>query len=212
MSSNDYLAFVCGLFGATAVSLALFIFFDRHQRRAGEHGVPAARGFDAGGVDPGMLPPPPAYAPPLPAVPPIYIQVIPPPAPPSHIPPYYANNTQHGHRRAPLSSDGPGQQPVVSTRIPSLQRPTDLQLLVHQQQNLYTQQWEEHSPTDLPTENVAFVIYSRTQRFPLLPAKIYLLEIYSEVLQDVLKDCDCLKFAESVFDAKPRVHDTFKPA
>lgn len=208
MSSSDYLSFVCGVLATTAISLALFILFGPHQKRSNEHEAPAVRDLDARGMEPGMLPPPPAYAPPLPAVPPIYIQVTSPPAPPpQQIPfvPYYPNPVPGN--RTPPPADGPGPQPVVATRIPPIQRPTDLQLLVHQRQNLYTQQWEEHSPTNLPTENVAFVIYSRTQRFPLLPAKIYLLEIHSEVLMDILKDCNCLKFAESVFDAQPRVPD-----
>lgn len=93
----------------------------------------------------------------------------------------------------------------MATGVPPLVRLNDLQLLVHQQQNIFTERWEEYSPREFPTKDVAFLIYARRQRPPLVPSTLFLLEIHSESLKRVLKECDCLEHVESVFDPEPKV-------
>lgn len=202
MSTSNRVAFVCGVFAATSASLALFAIFSRRREtseRAADTAndrVSAIRDIDAAMLSAVPQVPPPAYMPP-PAAPPVYFIT----APTVPVVQHYAPAPP------PRMDPPPPPNPVrpLATVIPSLQRVNDLQLLVHQQQNIFTDLWEEHSPRKLATEDIAFVILSRTQRIPLVPAKIYLLEIYSDALKRVLTKCNCMKYVESVHDVRPQV-------
>lgn len=145
------------------------------------------------------LPPPPAYVPPPPPpiVPPIYIVNPPPTYPPAHF--------IEPRPRAVPPPPPPDPEEPLSTIKPAIQRVNDLQLRVHQQQNIFTEQWDDFCPKKLSTDNLAFVIYSRSQRTPFVPETLFLLEIVSDSLKRILKECDCLKYVESVFDPTPRV-------
>ena len=212
--SGSVLAFVCGLLAATSVSLAAFTYFSRRwESSARNPNRPTERPRSAQAIDAGLLhapgvqgappPYPPPYAPaPQQAPGPIYViapqpiqipiqpVVMPPPMPPQMGPP------QMGP---------PPALPPTATRIPPLVRLNDLQLMVHQQQNIFTERWEEYSPQEFPTQNLAFVVFARRQRYPFVPSTLFLLEIHSESLKRVLKGCDCLKYVESVFDPEPQV-------
>jgi hypothetical protein len=194
------------LLAATSVSLAIFTFFSRRWESAirnpdTQNGRPRpAQAIDVGLVHPtGPQGAPPPYAP---APPPATIYVIPQvmPIPMQPYAPLPPPMPQMGHPPPPASP-----RPPVTIRVPPLVRLNDLQLLVHQQQNVFTEHWEEYSPREFPTKDTAFVIFARHQRLPLLPSTIFLIEICSESLKSVLKGCDCLKYVESVFDPRPRV-------
>ncbi len=203
----------CGVLAAASTSLVLFNLLSASSRRSSErtsetNGSQSVRGDDtdaqtratssspAPSTQPLGLPPPPAYMPPSP-IPPVYILT-----PPMPIPTYYP--TPFIEPQRPV---GPPPRPIqpVSTVKPSIVRLNDLQLLVHQQQNIFTEQWDDFSPRELPTENVAFIILSRSQRTPFVPKTLFLLEILSDALKRVLKKCDCLRYVESVFDPAPQV-------
>lgn len=83
----------------------------------------------------------------------------------------------------PSPPPNPDDPPPIAGKFgPSIVRVNDLRLLVHEQLNIFTQQWEEFSPPELPMEdlNIAFVIRSRIQR---TPSRLVLLEIRSDALK-----------------------------
>lgn len=190
MSTNVRLSFFCGMFAATSASLALYLFFQSRQE-------PSSRGVSntSSTSDTDLLtrstaeqhfpiPMPPVAMPPVYMIAPPMMPMQPYPTPPPPPPPDYP-------------------PPVDAKFCPSIVRVNDLQLLVHERQNMFTDQWEEFSPRELPMENLAFVMRSRIQRTPWVPSKLVLLEIRSDALKRVLKECDCLRYVESVFDPMP---------
>lgn len=212
--STSFLAFVCGLLAATSISLAIFTLLSRGRESAihnpeGLNGRPRpAQAMDVGPVQssgPQGAPPPYAPAPPPPS-----IYVIAPQSTPMPVQPYF---TQPPPQMRPPPFPAPpfappplaNPPPPVTTSVPPLVRLNDLQILVHQQQNIFTERWEEYSPCEFPTTDIAFLVFARRQRHSFVPSTLFLLEIYSESLKRVLKGCDCLKYVESVFDPRPQV-------
>ena len=103
----------------------------------------------------------------------------------------------------PMRPNNPVQ--AVSSLKPSIERLNNIQLLVNQQQNIFTERWEDFSPRELIKDNIAFIIFSRSQRSQYVPKTVYILEIVSDALKRILKECDCLRYVESMFDPSPQV-------
>lgn len=215
MSSNLPLAVACGVLAIASTSLVLYNVLSPGSRNesqrtsrpnASQHvGREHADGQPPANPQPLAQPlelpppPPPPYVPPAPA-PPVYI-IAPQMPMPMYNPPHFIE------ARPPVNLGPPPIRPgnQVSVVRPAFERLNDLQLLIRQRQAMYSEEWEEFHPTEPVGGNVAFLIFSRTQRAPLVPRTLSLLEIRSDALKRVLQGCDSLKCLESVYDPIFRV-------
>jgi hypothetical protein len=215
MSSNLPLAIACGVLVIASTSLVLYNVLSPGSRNESQHtsGTNASQRVEREDADrqppanlepPGQglglpPPPPPPYVPPAPA-PPVYIIAPQMPMPMYNPPPLVEARPPFNPGPPPIR---PGNQ--VSTVRPAFERLNDLQLLIRQRQPMYSEEWEEFHSTEPIADNVAFLIFSRTQRAPYVPRTLSLLEIRSEALKRVLRGCDSLKSLDALFDPISRV-------
>lgn len=80
--------------------------------------------------------------------------------------------------------------------------PTGLFKRVHQRLNLYNQ-WVPYQPSPPKVDKYAFIVYMRHNHDGAIPSIETLVQIESNVLKKILKEC--LKGVAAVFDSVPLV-------